>query len=350
MTATPDPIRRWFLDFLRLEGAEVEEGETLDAVLPSDLVAETGWSELESFAFTPEAASRGARLVSYDSGVLEAVRSVVERGGFSTEVTLALSPFNSSGLESRLAEDFGFVNGVVRMLGGRESMVSYLIAHFRATAVSEEKREALVGTALNLVTGAPVDELVPIVERRLDNAHASPFSSAPDGDRFSKRLATLAARRARAAFAEFEKSLTRRLVRDIERLTDYYGAIAAEIERKIERKQLGGEEALRERSRIEATRRELAGKLVDQRGRYAMTIRIEPIAFLRVRIPVVLLDLRVLRRKRSREVSWAYNPLLRQIERPGCEVCFDPLRQITLCDEKLHILCPHCASAHPSAC
>ncbi|MCI0407526.1 MAG: hypothetical protein L0191_02995, partial [Acidobacteria bacterium] len=77
-TATTDPLRRWFAEFLRLQGAETEaagdDPQTIEALIPPALAEQTGWMELDRFTFSPEAAAgdRGrAHLVSYHSGVLE---------------------------------------------------------------------------------------------------------------------------------------------------------------------------------------------------------------------------------------------------------------------------------------
>jgi hypothetical protein len=308
-------------------------------------------------------------VVSYHSGVLDVVRPLIEERGLLAQTTLSGGSHRAIDFGPRLAEEFAFVNGASRWRGAREALVPYLLTNLKATAVSEEKREALVAVALNLKTGAPADSLVPIVGERVAEASPPPAgeeaisadggasSTAPSGETFPalpesgwQRLTALAGRRARESFAEFEKSLARRLARDVDRLTDYYTEIEREIEKKIQRKRLEGDDEARERARMEATGRELASRLADQRARYAMTIRLEPVAFLKVWVPAVLLELTLLRRKRSRDVEWTYNHFTREIERPACEACFEPVRRITLCDEKLHLLCQDCAPDHVAAC
>ena len=123
---------------------------------------------------------------------------------------------------------------------------------------------------------------------------------------------------------------------------EYYGAIEGEIRRKAEKKRLLGEELAREESRIEATRRELARKLADQHARYALEVRLQPVALLRVWVGATLLRLTLHRRKRSREVFLTFRYPTYQLEPPSCEGCGIPLRQVWLCDDEVHLLCQGC--------
>lgn len=352
----PNLLRTWFREFLHLHGAATEESATtIEAVLPATVTARTGWEELERFSFGPTSEApdpRGTRLVSYLSGVLDTVKPLVEACGFASELFVPVGHLKREGFDSALAERFAFVNGVGRLQSVQESVVPYLLIHFKATAVSDEKREGLIAVALNLRTGAWVDDLIPLIERRITEEGGSGCGSAdaPDPTAWADRLTVAVRHKARAAFADFEKSLSRRLTRDVQRLTDYYTAIAHEIEKKIQRRHLVAAEAARERAKIEAIRRELSAKLAEQRTRYATTIRLEPVGVLTIRIPVMLLHLTLLRRKRSRDVVWTYNPVTKQIEQPSCESCGHPTRQIVLCDERLHLLCPGCIAAHPGTC
>lgn len=67
------------------------------------------------------------------------------------------------------------------------------------------------------------------------------------------------------------EALERRMRGDEERLGAYYGAIASEIERKIQRRGLTGEDRARENARIAATRHESERKTTENRARYAMS-------------------------------------------------------------------------------
>ena len=338
-----DPLRTWFLQFLELQEVEFEERPAaLDAVLPAALAEKLGWNEFEHFSFAPEAPGR---LVSFHSDVLERVRPLIEERGGLAQAILPAVEGRRPEFEALLAQGFGFANGVARLRAVTEASVWYLVVHLKAIAVSEEKRETLLTLAFNCQTGAEVDEIAPLLESRLagGSSAAAGGEIPPSYEGLLRRIAARARRAAPPLFTDFEKSLTRRLMRDLQRLTDYYTDIAAELEKKIARKQQAGEPAEREQAKLEATRQEMARKLANQRERYAMSIRLEPIAALQARMKVPLLELTLWRRKRSRETSWAYNPLLKRIERPACEACFEPIRQIWLCDDRVHLLCSGCA-------
>jgi len=338
-----EPLRDWFQQLLELQGVECEaRGDAIDVVLPARLAERLGWSEFERFSFAPEVPGK---LVSFHSDVLERVRPLIEERGGQAQALLPAVPGRRPQFEALLQAGFGFTNGVARIKDVSETSAWYLILYLKAIAVSEEKRESLLALAFNCRTGAAVDELAPLIESRLaGDSNGGGSEAPPRPPDLSRRIAARAQRAARPLFADFERSLSRRLTRDLQRLIEYYTDIAGELEQKIARKQQAGEPADRERAKLEATRQEMARKLANQRTRYAMSIRLEPIAALWVGLPVPLLELTLWRRKRSREMSWVYNPLLKQVERPACEACFEPTRQIWLCDDHLHLLCLTCAA------
>ncbi len=336
------PLRTWMGEFLALHGAETEESDSaLSAILPIDLAKQIGWSEFERFTFIP---GTPGRFVSYESGVLDALRPVVEAAGTYANVRLPTREHKSQGFDKLVAEELALDNGIYRYEGAQNVEAPYLIAQYRATAMSEEKRDALLTVAVNTNTGADAGRLVQPVFERLGEASRifGGDSASEDVTRWAGRLGRSADAAARACFAEFEKSLSRRLARETERLTGYYGAIQEEIRRKIEKKRLAGEELTREEARIEATARELERKLADQHARYALEIRIRPVAILRVSVGVTMLRLTLQRRKRSREIALSYSHLLHQIEPPACEGCHASPRPIWLCDDEVHLLCSAC--------
>ena len=64
----------------------------------------------------------------------------------------------------------------------------------------------------------------------------------------------------------------RQLQRDEKRISEYYSDMIGEINGKIKKRNLEGEEKERELARIEATRMELKRKLVDLNERYRMEV------------------------------------------------------------------------------
>ena len=351
--ASADPLRGWLERFLEHHGAVTEEsGAGIAAVLPPGLVGRTGWHELERFTFVP---GTPGHLVAYESGLLDELRPVVEESGSFAEARIRVAGQKTEGFEALVASRVAFANGIYRYNGAGNSEVGYLVAQYRATATSEERHEALVTAAVNELTGARAEGIAPWILEQLPTARAVP-GARPDRAllaRWAPRLGREALSAARGLFAELEKGLTRRLSRDVERLTEYYGAIEAEIRKKAEKKRLLGEELAREESRIEATRRELAHKLADQHARYALEIRLEPVALLRMWVGSTLMRLTLHRRKKSREVFLTYRYFDHQLEPPSCEACGVPLRQVWLCDDEIHVLCQacqRCARCGKAAC
>jgi hypothetical protein len=196
---------------------------------------------------------------------------------------------------------------------------------------------------LNVVAG--LAELVPQLT----------LSAKPPGDVPRADFERVYARARRAAqsliqdvLGDFTRSMNRRLNRDCQRVTEYYRAIQKEIQTKIKKKHLAGEELEREQSRIRATEIELERKVRDLQAKYDLTVRVEAVALLRLFVPVVLLRLKVMRRKWMVPIELVWNPLVRELERATCVGCFRPSRRIFICDDQRHAVCPECFTTCPT--
>ncbi|MGA1874998.1 MAG: hypothetical protein ACMUIA_05285, partial [bacterium] len=161
-------------------------------------------------------------------------------------------------------------------------------------------------------------------------------------DRVYRRACAIARKRIGHVLADFEKSLNRRMRRDIERLIEYYQTLIQQIEEKIRKKQLSKEEIEREESRIQATQLELKRKAVDQQERYSLKVEVDLINALRIFMPVVKAVYEIKRKQKARKLDLIWNPLIKDLELPVCESCYEETRGLFLCDERLHFLCPRC--------
>jgi hypothetical protein len=52
----------------------------------------------------------------------------------------------------------------------------------------------------------------------------------------------------------------------------------------------------------------------------------------------------LIRKKEERQVTLAWNAILRALDTPLCEACSGRARPIYLCDAKVHVLCGACLS------
>ncbi len=95
-----------------------------------------------------------------------------------------------------------------------------------------------------------------------------------------------------------------------------------------------------------ATELDRRAKLEDLVRKYSLRIRLELRDVLVVPIPVRAVLARLMRKKEERQVVLHWNTLLRALDTPLCEACFDRARPLYLC-EKVHLLCGACWSNCP---
>jgi hypothetical protein len=125
-----------------------------------------------------------------------------------------------------------------------------------------------------------------------------------------------------------------------------------------------GRPAAREetQARLAAIALELKLKRADLQAKHSVHVKLELIAACRVEIPVLAASLRLERRKGTREIRVFWNPLTKAVEPLACEGCLGDAGALSVCDDRLHLLCgacggacreclrPFCRACHPSGC
>jgi hypothetical protein len=273
---------------------------------------------------------------------LDRLFALMEGTGNYAQLTLQ-NLYLKQSARSAADQRFAVLNGLGRALDAVERSLAYVQFNFKYTAVSDEKKEGLVSIIVNEHTLANASDMAAQLSwaEFAETSHSAELPLQPFD------LIYAAASRAAEAvihreLAEFHKSLNRRLQRDINRLTEYYDSLVAEIRRKIERRGLAGKERADEESRIYATELELERKITDQREKYAMKINVEPINLLRIFMPVVAVNFEVRFRKSAREINLIWNPLTKDFEALVCQGCAAELFRFYICEEKLHVVCGNC--------
>jgi hypothetical protein len=230
-----------------------------------------------------------------------------------------------------------------RALDAIERYLSYAQFNFKYTAVSDEKKEGLVSAIINEHTLAEVSAMAAQLDW-VESIEASRHADLPSQPFHA--IYAVACRSVetvvRRELAEFHKSLNRRLQRDIDRLTEYYESLIAEIRGKIARRYLVGKERDDEETRIRVTELERERKIADQRAKYAMKINVEPVNLLRLFMPVMVVNFEVRFRQAVREIPLVWNPVTKDFESFACQGCQVGLFRFYICEEKLHTVCAEC--------
>ena len=237
-------------------------------------------------------------------------------------------------------------NGVWRLVEDYAAAMPYYLFSFQHTVESDERTIGYAGICLNGAARSLADQPERLLRAVRDELEDDPAFTVPAAE--LRALYPLAARAAeaevRGRIVFLEQSANRRLARDCERMESYYGGLLAQLEKRAARRGAEPQAAEKERGRIEATRLDRAAKLQDLVRKYSLRVQLELTDVLVVSLPVRTMAVRLIRKKEERQVTLAWNAILRALDTPLCEACSGRARPIYLCDAKVHVLCGACLS------
>ena len=378
-----DPLLHIAAQILTLSDGVVEQsdGDSINVLLPRAIAKKLGIPEEARLRVTPPAdmpdepapsqAIPGgsvrhghggeAHLLTYSAETLEKLSSLIgDRGNLMERYARRLY-LKHEGIGSAVSGYFSPLNGLGKVKSSRMQTVSYLLCNARYTALSDERKEGVVETALNEFTGRSVEDVSSMI-RQAETVEASPPTvERKPADHTYRALLSTAQRSIERELLQFQESLHRKLQRDFRRVEEYYGSLIREIEHRIERRALQGNERATELQRIEAVHIELRKKLADQRERYAVRVQVRWLNVMRLYMDVIVVVYEVQRRERTRDLVLVWNPLKKGFEDLGCDHCGTDLRAFWMCDEVPHVLCEICSvcpgcgrnvcrSCHPQRC
>ncbi|MDD4998397.1 MAG: hypothetical protein PHI99_09610 [Syntrophales bacterium] len=344
----------WFGAVADLEGALVEDngGGRLSVLFPDHLRRRLQVGEMESFGMEERDSDVG-RLLHDQNPVIAGMGEILAEKGRLATAELPGKPQLLRIPEAFLNRHFTAQNFIYRYRDQQIVTVRYLVIPFLLGAVSDMKTERIVTFILNETTRTvPLgmeNDLAAALPQALHSSARSGFSDpAPStGAGATENLSLMkemVRRQAMQLFPEFLRSSERRMIRDLERLQEYYGAIAREIETGAKKR--WGVDGEREKAagRLEAARLEYEKKIQDVRDKYAVEIQAEPLGALRLEASAVVLHIRMQRRKKVMQIELPVNPLNGRLEAIPCASCHTPVLNGFLCDE-MHFLCAAC---HPN--
>ena len=371
-------LRDFVAELLERQGAAVEtlEPDGLEVIAPEEVRAAFGWPELVRLGFGAELPVAAQR-IGVEGDWLERFGTLIAARGQHAERQIALDHAPPAGDPERLLEHaLELPNAVWRFQGQQPAWTRCLLIAFRATAVSDEKRENVLWLGFNIATGAALGPVLPRLRAILggDRPWQAPDAAVREAAGPGWNAASLEARvrpaldaAVRAELAPFLRSMQRRLARDHTRLHGYHDDLRRQSLGRlaglegIEGAKAGADRE-RERQRIAAIEREYRAKLDDLRHNYALRVGVEWIQTLEVFVPTQRLEVLIRRRKGERLIHLDWHPLARLAEPPLCDwgPGLGPTRLV--CDERLHLThpsgqdpCPGCAKSfcracHPAAC
>jgi hypothetical protein len=350
---------------LRHKDALVEtiEPEGLEVLSPPEVQAALGVPEMARLGFGPTM-PKGAVRVGIEGDWLDRFGRLLGAQGRWTRYVLSVDAKPPGDPDRALGHELVLDNATFRLLGVTPAWTRYLVMDFRASAVSDEKRDFMVRIGVNLATGALPDAIVTGLGPYLDRLE--PGTVLPEGADLPpawdpERLAGLVrhalAPRLDTELQPFVKALRRRLDRDQDRLHRYHGDLYAEAVGRAAALPEGDPKRQREEQRAEAIAREYRAKLDDLSRQYATRVTAEWVQTCEVVMPVHRFSVQVRRRKGDRTIALDWNPLARRLEPPPCEATFGRDKPRLACDDALHLVvpaglapCDGCGKAYCRAC
>ena len=363
-------MQHFVSDLLRYGDALVEpiEPEGLEVLAPPDVQRALGVGEFSRLGFGTALPS-GAQRVGLEGDWLDRFARLLGGQRRWTRRVLSADARMPSDPERVLGHELVLDNATYRLLGVTPAWTRYLIMDFRASAVSDDKRDFIARLGVNLATGALPDVVIkglrPFLDRLEDDV-ASPVEAdlPPMWDR--ARVVELVAKalppRLDVALDPFIKGLRRRLDRDQDRLHHYHNDLYHEAMRRAVLLPEGDPKRVREEQRTEAIAREYRAKLDDLARQYATRVTVEWVQTLELVMPVHRLSVQIRRRKADRTIALDWNPLARRLESPVCEATTGIERPRLVCDDALHLVVPaglapcancgrpFCRACHPAMC
>lgn len=331
-----------------------ENGDLLEVVMTPEVAGKLGLKEHEMLHFSPHE-SRNGEFISYSSEILDDVSRLMEDKGQFCKAHLPRLYLKKERLDQIISQKLSLANSVLRSSQAVERTVSYLVLNFKYSAVSEEKKEGIVPVVVNELTLASPGEMMGTLLKGYyeGNYREWKVEVRRSPEEVFSAACKVAEYEIRRDISDFVRGLDRRLNKDVARIEGYYGTLKEEVEGRIQKRGLVGDDQERELSRIRAIDVELKRKIKEQQDRYSLRVNVELLNVIRVTMLAALVILRIRRRNREKRLELVWNPLLKDLELPACEGCFRPTDIFYLCDEELHHTCPRChecPSCHKAVC
>lgn len=341
-------MQRFVTELLRYEDAIVEpiEPEGLEVLAPTEVQRALGVGELSRLGFGTTMPSDAQR-VGLEGDWLERFGRLLGQRGRWMRRVLAADARMPSDPERVLGHELVLDNATYRLLGVVPAWTRYLIMDFRASAVSDDKRDFITRLGINLATGSLPDAVITALSPFLDRLDLD--TAVPEGVDLpplwgQMRVAELVGKalppRLDVALDPFIKGLRRRLSRDQERLHRYHNDLHHEAMRRAVVLPAGDPKRVREERRAEAIAREYHAKLDDLSRQYATRVTVEWVQTRELVMPVHRMSVQIRRRKADRTITLDWNPLARRLEPPVCEATTGLERPRLVCDDALHLVAP----------
>jgi hypothetical protein len=289
----------------------------------------------------------GEVAAGYGSSFLGAVCTLAQSVARRYRLELECAPPKRERIEREALAACVFRNASARLESIDDAVLRYTIVDFRYAATSDEKSEGLVtvavsstGTASPRLAATLGEFLVRHPESRREwRGEASQEESWPIQAALESAV-RVARPIVRAETRAFVARMERRMTRDLRRVHEYYGALRDEVKANKRGASRAPEKVEAKLAAIEA---EQSHRIQDIQRRYTVTLALEPIAALALRIRGLDVQLRAQRRRATALLRLGWNGVARELDGWICVSCGAPAPSATLC-ESFHPSCLACSN------
>jgi hypothetical protein len=300
-----------------------------EVLLPPALAQRWECPELASIAQGADADLR----LDVAGECLERLQGLVDEGSWQHAGRLADRPPRALDAQAVVDRSVDVANARVRLAQAAMATAEYHRWHLAVHIQGEESWEDVVTIAINAQTSVPVP--LRVADAQLIAWH--PSSPAPDTRHAAVRASTIEVERRAGPFLA---RLAGRRERDRKRLRDYYRSLLMGTSRL--RRSTASATAAERDHREQAVDLELRRKLAEVDERSRVRIRFQPVALLRLELPVWTLDLTIQRRTATRPVRIYWNQHTCDLEPLPCAGCGSPQRSFLAREADAALLCAAC--------
>jgi hypothetical protein len=323
-----------------------------EVLLPDEAASRLGIDPHQRFIFPSELetspANDGVTLLYYGHPLVEVIVEELRRQAASGLFFINNVRLEKPGLYATIEKSLAVTNARVFKTADaveRRRLYHYVCFNFKASLISDEKRELILPVWMHLQGGYAVKEneikRLAILDgepqfKHLDLAEPTWAMGKPLSLEVLQVLFERAVQAAQDQLGPNLESLRTRLQHYLEldqaRLSQYYDDLAKDAEKRL--KNAGDDErrqALNEKLAVVVNERQ--AKLADVEQKYHLRVDLELVNLAVIAQPKLDLSVEIKRRGAStlRQVVW--DPLLHRVEPLVCDVCGLPGENLSLCEE-----------------
>jgi hypothetical protein len=339
-----------------------------EILLPDEVAARWGVEPIQRLVFTPETSDPGVTAITYTHPLVETIVEELRQQTANGMFFINNVRLEKPGLYAAIEKAFVLPNARLFPVHGaieRQRMYHLVRFNFKASLISDEKRELILPVWMNVQGGYAVQpaeiERLAILDLENQSRHLLPAEPTwTTGAALSPGVLNALLERARQSalialapnLAGLQKRLQRFLELDRARLTEYYDDLIKDAEKRLRNAEAERHPALE--AKLVAIRGERQSKLADVEQKYLLRVELELVNLAVLAQPKLDLLVEIKKRTGSVQRRAVWDPLRHIVEPLCCDVCGQAGDGLHLCEEG-HVahagcLAPQCVECKRTFC